>query len=300
MAAVVPGGEGRADPPPGLFEATEEAFATCAARGGAASILEGYERNLDLNGDSLADYITDEARIACGETEAALCGPDGCALIVWLSQPDGTYRRVELGLAVDYEVLVPPGRIGLPRLRSIHAGSVCAAAGLEAAICSRTWSFAGEAPEVTAFTPPPPLRPEARPAADGLARLPVAPGWTLRRTEDGSPVALGGGFGNLLSLGAFCLQGHPFLVLQFAEAPASGQVGLRFDFSTGPIEATALREETAGGGYVVDLAASRLAALLAGADTSVPVAINGSGIQDLSLSGSTDSIRTALGSCHAF
>jgi hypothetical protein len=291
---------GRADPPAGLFEATEEAFALCAERGGTARILDGYERNRDLNGDGLADYITDQGRIACGDIEAALCDPEGCALIVWLSAPDGAYGRVELGTALDYELLPPPAGVGLPRLRSIHAGPVCAAAGLDAAICSQTWSFAGEAPQSTDLVPPPPLRPEARPPAGERPGLPVAPGWSLRRTEDGSPVALGGGVGDLRSLGAFCLQDHPFLVLRFVEAPAAQEIALSFDFSTGSVEAVALREDSAGGGYIVDLAPSRLAAFLAGADSSVDVTIDRSEPRSISLGGSTATIRSALGPCYDF
>lgn len=302
LVAATATGSALADPPPDLFEATEEAFAACAAEGGTAQILAGYEANMDLNGDGLADYITDQSRLACDAAEEAqaICAPDGCSIIVWLSQPDGTYRRVDLGASVTYEVLAPRGEFGLPRLRSIHPGAFCAASGLEAPVCTRTWSFAGEAPEASALVPPPPLRPESRPPAGDLPLRPVAPGWTLRQAGGGSTVALGGGAGDLISLGAFCLQDHPFLVLRFAEGRETERVGLSFAFSAGSVEAEALREETAGGDYVIDLAPTRLAARLAGPDRVAMISIDGDAPLELSLNGSTASIRAALGGCYDF
>lgn len=293
-------GQALADPPPGLFEATETALATCSARGGEGRILEGYEDNTDLNGDGLLDYITDLGRIACGETERALCSPEGCGLAVWLSQPDGAYRHFDLGLAIHHETLLSSDRLGLPRLNVVRGAAACADAGLESAVCSETWSFAGEVPEATDLVAPPPLRPAPRPPAEALPRRPAEPGWTLRKSADGSLVALGISTGNLQSLGAFCLQETPFLVLRFAESPPETRLRVAFSFSSGTLEAEALFEESAGDAFVIDLSNTRLAGRLAGPDVSTEVRIDDALPVTVSLRGSTASLRSALAACYSF
>ncbi len=163
--------------------------------------------------------------------------------------------------------------------------------------CTRTWSFADNAPEQPPIDAPP-ERATASDDASGAAPVqPVAPGWTLRRVPGGSPVALGGGVGDIASLSAFCLEGQPFLAVAFLKRPAADRVALDFAFSEGKLEARAGYEATADGAYVVDLADGPLADRLGGHDSEVVVSVDGTSQGTLSLSGSTRAIRGALDAC---
>jgi hypothetical protein len=128
----------------------------------------------------------------------------------------------------------------------------------------------------------------------------VAPGWTLREVPGSTPVALGGGMGEIAWFAGFCLQGQPFLTLMFTPTRTAETVTLRFAFGEGPVEAPATLEPTAGGAHVIALAGSPLAARLAGRDSRVAVAVDGTEAGTLSLAGSTRALRAALGSCLGF
>ncbi|WP_424932031.1 hypothetical protein [Amaricoccus macauensis] len=284
-----------ADPPPVVFEATESALALCDVRGEEGQIREGYETTVDLNGDALPDYILDFGKIECGGAGGPGCGSFGCEISVWLSRPNGEYQQIPLGRGMSYDLLRPA--VALPSVQVIKGGQACAGAGLSSSVCTQTWHFAGETPEAGPVVMPAPRRPEKRPPPEALPRLPAEPGWTLRQSADGRPVALGIASGNLQSLGAFCLQDMPFLVLRFAERPAQDELWVGFGFSSGVVEAQAHFEETAGDAFVIDLSGSSLAARLAGADQSVDVAYGGSVVETISLAGSSRSLRAALGPC---
>ena len=85
------------EPPAALIEATEQASALCTALGGTPGILDGYMRTLDLNGDGRADFLTDLGRLECDGARAVFCGPSGCPVAAWLSEPDGSHSRFDLG-----------------------------------------------------------------------------------------------------------------------------------------------------------------------------------------------------------
>jgi hypothetical protein len=145
-------------------------------------------------------------------------------------------------------------------------------------------------PEAAAGGPQP--RPEAL-AGDGRP----GPGWTLRAVPDGSTVALAGGPGRAASLAVFCLGGAPWLAIELAPPPEADAVRAGFAFSGERVEVEALREEGAGGAYVVELAGGPLAGLLAGTDAQALLAIDGTQQGALSLAGSSAAIREALAGC---
>jgi hypothetical protein len=126
------------------------------------------------------------------------------------------------------------------------------------------------------------------------------PGWTLREAPGSSPVALGGGPGQVVSVAAFCLGGRPWLALDLFPAPEGASVRADFGFSQERVEADALREEGAGGAYVIELAEGPLAGLLAGRDSVVALGIDGTQQGPLSLAGSSRTIPAALADCLAF
>jgi hypothetical protein len=126
------------------------------------------------------------------------------------------------------------------------------------------------------------------------------PGWTLRQATGSSPVALGGGPGQVVSVAAFCLGGSPWLALELDPAPEAASIRADFGFTGTRVEAEALREDGAGGAYVIELADSPLAGLLAGSDSVAALGLDGTQQGPLSLAGSTRVIRAALEDCHAF
>jgi hypothetical protein len=274
------------EPPPAHIEAAEAATALCRQLGGDPEILDGYRTVKDLNGDGRQDFITDLANLQCGGAWSAFCGPSGCPVSVWLSEPDGDFVRFDLGRIEGFSLRDNPK--ALPSLVARYDAASCGE-GHDAG-CTRTWRFASNAPDE------PPVDAEKTSAVKGPP-APLAPGWTLRQVPGASPVALGAGVGDISSLAAFCLGGQPFLAVSFRERPKGDAIRLGFDFSAGGVEAKAGYEETAGGAYVVALAETDLANRLGGKDSEVDVSVDGAGQGTLSLSGSTRALRGALADC---
>jgi hypothetical protein len=286
-----------AEPPPELIEATEEAAGLCTAAGGEPAILDGYEQSLDLNGDGVEDFVTDLARLECGGAWSAFCGSSGCPVTVWLSTAGGGHGRFELGRLEGFEIR--PGD-PLPEFVAHYATLFCGEAA--EAGCSRTWVFETNAPDMppTDGARAAEATPAPEPAAAEPAAEPVAAGWSLRHVPGSSPVALGGGVGEIASLAGFCLAGQPFLAVTLREPPEAERIRLAFDFSQGELAAEATYEATAGGAFVVALAETALAARLGGRDSEVAVSVDGAPQGILSLSGSTRALRGALSDCHGF
>lgn len=290
------------EPPPVLVEATETAAALCQAAGGTPRILPGYDAAHDLNGDGRPDFVTDLARLECAGAWDALCTGSGCPVSVWLSAPDGRHDRFDLGPLRGVRFVEGDG---LPGLVALYDVANC---GQDAtADCTRTWRFTSNAPDTPPVDAPAVNAPsvDAPPGADpapaeAAAPAPALTGWTLRRVPGASPVALGAGVGDIASLGAFCLEGEPFLAVTFHERPPDERVTLGFAFSQGDIDAEAGFESTAGGAYVVALRDTALASRLAGRDREVAVSVDGTAEGILSLSGSTKSLRGALADCYSF
>jgi hypothetical protein len=160
----------------------------------------------------------------------------------------------------------------------------------------------GDEAEVDDLPPGPEIAPPL-PRPEWLAmpaRSRPEPGWTLREVPDGPPLALAGGPGRVASVSAFCLGGRPWLALDLEPAPEADSVRADFGFADDRFEAEALREEGAGGAYVVELEGGILAGLLAGGDSVAALAIDGTQQGELSLAGSTRAMRSALAACHDF
>jgi hypothetical protein len=283
------------EPPPALVEATEKAAALCQAAGGTPRILPDYEVTRDLNGDGRPDFVTDLARLECAGAWDALCIGRGCPVSAWLSEPGGSHDRFDLGPLRGFHLTEGEEP---PALVASYDAADC---GLEATEgCTRTWRFTSNAPETPPVDAPPEATAAAEPTAAAAPEPPPIEGWTLRRVPGASPVALGGGPGDIASLAAFCLEDQPFLAVTFHDRPQTDAVALDFAFSQGALDVTAGYESTAGGAYVVALAGSPLASRLAGRDSEVALEVDGRPEGILSLSGSTKSLRGALADCYAF
>ena len=287
------------EPPPALVEATEEASALCRDLGGTPKILDDYATSRDLNGDGRADFVTDLGKLECEGAWGAFCGTGGCPASAWLSAPGDSLGPLRLRPAARPRR--PRGRRGCParggrqlRHRLLRRRP---SRRLHPHLELRRQRPGKAADRRAAGTRHRPGRRLRRRLRGRTPSRPVAPGWTLRRVPGGSPVALGGGVGDIASLSAFCLEGQPFLAVAFLKRPAADRVALDFAFSEGKLEARAGYEATADGAYVVDLADGPLADRLGGHDSEVAVSVDGTSQGTLSLSGSTRAIRGALDAC---
>lgn len=281
------------EPPPELVEFTEEQAAVCRDLHGTPRILPSYQTVRDLNGDGQDDFLVNLANLECENAWSAFCGSGGCPVSAWLSDPGGGYARFDFGYLEGVEV---KESTPLPKVVAGYHGSLCGEPErIGADTCTRTWTFASNDPPEPAI--------DAPAMAEGRATEPdkrvqaIAPGWTLRNVPGSSPVALGGGTGGIAFLAAFCLSGKPFLALTFHERPKADDVTIEFVFSQGPLAAKASYEEGAGGAFVVPLDEGDLATRLGGRDSTVAVKVDGTPEGTLSLSGSSRSLRGALGSC---
>lgn len=303
-AALTPVAAVAADLPPEIVEDTDRALVFCQDLGGTPSILPGYERRLDLNGDGREDVVTDQAGLACAGAASAFCGTAGCPVSAWLSRPEPEpgLERFDFGYLQGYQIVEGAGAGGRPGLRAAYHGSACDGERIGAEGCTRLWIFTSNAPDVPPMDAPavaaaPPVAADAA-APAGTPPAPMPEGWTLRRVPGGDPVALAAGPGEIATLAAFCLEGRSFLAVTFHGKPEADPVPLRFAFTAGAVEVAAGYEPTAGGSYVAALEGSPLAARLAGRDTSVTVQSNGADQGVLSLKGSTRALRGALEICN--
>jgi hypothetical protein len=110
-------------------------------------------------------------------------------------------------------------------------------------------------------------------------------------------VAVSGGPGRIEEAAVFCLSGEAWLALTLEPRPEAEVAAVGFTFSGAAVEVEARLEPGAGGAYVAGLSDGPLAALLAGRDTAVAVAVDGEAQGVLSLAGSTRAIRGALAPC---
>jgi hypothetical protein len=274
---------------PAVIEAaTAGNFAACSEAGGTPSTGPDYLTEVELNGDGTPDYVMNMMGLTCENAVSYFCGSAGCPVTVWLSGPGGhadAWSNYAQGIEIQGQTVVA----------YLH-GQFCNPPTTGDDGCEERLDFAGmKASAAPAATTAP---------ADAPAPAAVAPDparWVLRQPEGSPAVAIVGGPGELRSMAAFCLEGHPWLALLFNESPAADTLALQFDFAShGPIGGPAQREPTSGGAYMVTLNGSPLASWMAGRDGSATLAVDGRSIGTVSLAGSSKALRGALAPCLTF
>lgn len=258
----------------------QQAMAECRDAGGTPKPEPDFITERDLNDDGKPDYVGNLQFLTCENAWSYFCGSAGCPVTVWTSGPGGlAVAWSQSAQAIDWD--------GTTMIAHLH-GQFCTPPRDGAEGCTERVAFSGTAPGAAA----------APPAKDPAA--PSSERWALRQPDGAPPVAVVGGRGNLRSMAAFCLQGQPWLALLLVEPPAQDRIRVDFTFSSGTEWGPAQRGPTTGGAYMIGLAGHKLAAHLAGRDAAFAMAIDGTGLGDISLTGSSKALRAALGGCHSF
>lgn len=115
--------------------------AIAAARKGCEGKTEerrGFVTTRDVNGDGRPDYVLDYGAFRCDGT-ADSCGSGGCTTQVFVSMPDGSYRKAYDDLARGVRFQGVRGRPAM--ILDLH-GSACGRVG--AADCRSTLYWNGE------------------------------------------------------------------------------------------------------------------------------------------------------------
>ena len=209
------------------------------ARRHAGDPRQLHDRRSDLNGDGRDDFVTDLANLQCADAWSAFCGPSGCPVSAWLSEPDGGFARFDFGHLDGFEH--PRTRRALPRsspaTTATYCGDDAASAPIPAPGPGVFDSNAPEEPPIDAATgggARPRRRADAgaRRGARVETRLDASAGCPARARSRSA-----GAPATIASLAGFCLAGRPFLAVTFHERPTADTVTLGFAFSQGALEA---------------------------------------------------------------
>lgn len=121
------------------------------------------------------------------------------------------------------------------------------------------------------------------------------------RSAGKSSVALVAGPGALQTVSLMCRDGAPVIALVLKPGqPASQPAQLAINFGVMRVDLPLTRSPDRGNIWYSDLRASPLPKLLASQSGKAAVALNGTPQGDLSLQGSTQASRTALGACYRY
>ena len=259
---------------------TQENMATCKEVGGTPTLRDGYLTEAgDLNGDGVADYVTDIAALECAGAWSLFCGSAGCPVTVWLSEAQthavGWGSHAQAWELRGKEVVV-----------SLH-GQLCDPPRIGAESCQVALRFDQ--------APPPPEAPAARTSAPAPAGA-----WRIRQAGSSPVIAEGPGVGRLEALTALCLRDRPVMMAALSEADGAASITFGFAFADRMIEVAGMAGATTERTYILDPRTEGLAAALAGRASEVRLHIAGEDQGALSLNGSTRALREALAPCLAF
>lgn len=160
-----------------------------------AEFLDGFAKEVNVDGDALPDVVTDYGLLKCDGSQTMYCGSAGCTRNIYVQRDGGAYDRVAEFLARDLRFDRP---LEASFLAVLHGGS-CGRSGVET--CYRRYRLGGNAVQdlyeeprdrwFFAAVPAPVAMFEAasgdglRLVCDGLSvRIHYAPTWM--RNDDGS------------------------------------------------------------------------------------------------------------------
>lgn len=268
---------------------SRENFAMCREAGGMPRTLDEYLTEVgDINGDGVADYVTDLAGLECANAWSYFCGSAGCPVSVWLSGPQG-YKPEWSGHARDWR------QQGMAIVVSLH-GQLCNPPRVGAQGCEVAMRF-DQAPAPTSRSSTAPA--EAQTGQSGAAPANTE-GWQLRSAPGGNAIAQVSGPGTLNTLSALCLRDRPVMMAALSEAAGTRTATFTFGFSDRSIEVAGIAGTSTQKTYILDPRADGLAAALSGGEVSVSLRIAGRDQGRLSLQGSGQALREALAPCMAF
>lgn len=79
----------------------------CRTLDGTLAVMEGFVREVDLDGQAGVDLVVDHSLAECSTATSLVCSDAGCQNSFWLAQEDGRYRRVFLDTIQSYQSAEP-------------------------------------------------------------------------------------------------------------------------------------------------------------------------------------------------
>jgi hypothetical protein len=144
--------------------------------------LDGFAREVDANGDGLADIAVDYSQLSCNGTQMMFCGSGGCTQRIYVQRAGGDFIRVAEFLAYKFEFDRPQDASFL----AVMHGGACNRAGAQT--CVKRYAIVGN--RVAELVPLPVGRWVYRAAPEPAVLLDNGKGSTLRIACDGASLRL--------------------------------------------------------------------------------------------------------------
>lgn len=100
--------------------------------------LDGFAREVNVDGDGRPDILVDYGRLSCNGTQMMFCGSAGCTQKIYLARPDGSHAMI--GEFLAYELRFDRPSEGT-FLAVLHGGA-CGRAGVET--CFERYALSGD------------------------------------------------------------------------------------------------------------------------------------------------------------
>lgn len=254
--------------------------------GATMQFLEGFAREVNVDGDAAPDILVDYGQLSCDGTRMMFCGSAGCTQKIYLGRADGSHAMAAEFLAYELRFDRPSEGTFLAVL---HGGS-CGRAGAET--CFKRYALT--AGTITALPEEPRDRWSFAPAPVPSAMLATSDGDSLRLVCDGAALRI--------QYGPTWMWSEDGSVGQHARdlAGAQGRIGIEIEVDGGqPTAVPFMVEETARVLQSPTLAPGQpfFAALMQG--SSVELHLGGSleHLRSFTLKGSSKAIGSLLQAC---
>ncbi|SOC03625.1 hypothetical protein SAMN05421512_104202 [Stappia indica] len=150
--------------------------------GATMQFLEGFAREVNVDGNGAPDILVDYGQLSCDGTRMMFCGSAGCTQKIYLARADGSHAMVAEFLAYELRFDRPSEGTFLAVL---HGGS-CGRAGVET--CFQRYALSGETVEMLQEEPRD--RWSFAPAPVPSATLATSQGDSLRLVCDGGSLRI--------------------------------------------------------------------------------------------------------------
>ncbi|WP_139111064.1 hypothetical protein [Stappia indica] len=254
--------------------------------GATMQFLEGFAREVNVDGDTAPDILVDYGQLSCDGTQMMFCGSAGCTQKIYLGRADGSHAMV--GEFLAYELRFDRPSEGT-FLAVLHGGS-CGRAGAET--CFKRYALTGST--ITALPEEPRDRWSFAQAPVPSAMLATSDGDSLRLLCDGNALRI--------QYGPTWMWSEDGSVSQHARelAGAQGRIEIEIEVDGGqPTAVPFMVEETARVLQSPTLAPGQpfFAALMQGSFVELHLGGSLEHLRNFTLKGSSKAIGSLLQAC---